>query len=66
MNEFGWVQLVALAGWLILAASAYASYRMNWGQTIRLALIWAGIFTAVGLLFSIVSGLGLRPPSSYI
>lgn len=56
MNEYGWVQLVALGGWLILAASAYASYRMNWSQTIRLALIWAGIFTAVGLLFSIVSG----------
>lgn len=56
MTEYGWVQLIALGAWLILAASAFASYRLNWGQTIRLALIWAGIFVAVGLLFSIVSG----------
>lgn len=56
MNEYGWVQLVALGGWLILSASAYASFRMNWSQTIRLALIWAGIFVAVGLLFSLVMG----------
>lgn len=54
MSEHGWVQIVALVGWLVLAASAYASYRMNWSQTIRLALIWAGIFVAVGLVFSIV------------
>lgn len=56
MNEYGWVQLVALGAWLILAASAFASFRMNWSQTVRLALIWAGIFLAIGLLFSMVMG----------
>lgn len=56
MNEYNWVHLVALGGWLILAASAFASYRMNWSQTVRFALIWAGIFLAVGLLFSMVMG----------
>ena len=56
MNEYGWVQLIALVGWLILAAGAFASYRLNWSQAIRMALIWAGIFLAVGLLFSIVIG----------
>lgn len=56
MNEYAWVQIVALAGWLILAASAFASYRLNWSRTIRMALIWAGIFVAMGLLFSILGG----------
>jgi hypothetical protein len=56
MNDANWVQLVALGGWLILAAGAYASYRKNWSETIRMALVWAGIFVAVALLFSIVAG----------
>jgi hypothetical protein len=54
MNDYRWVSLIALGAWLILAASAYASYRLNWRESVRLALIWAGIFTAVGLLFSLV------------
>jgi hypothetical protein len=54
MNDIGWVHIVALAGWLVLAAGAYASYRMSWSETIRLVLIWAGIFVAVGLLLSLV------------
>ncbi len=56
MNEYGWVQLIALGGWLILAVSAFASYRLNWSHAVRLALIWAGIFLAVGLLFSMMMG----------
>ena len=56
MTEYSWVHLVALGGWLILAAGAFASYRLRWSQAIRMALIWAGIFLAVGLLFSMVMG----------
>lgn len=56
MNEFGAIQLVALVGWLILAASAFASYRLGWKENVRLALTWAGIFIAVALLFSLVLG----------
>lgn len=56
MNEHGAVQLVALFGWLILAGSAFASYRLGWKESVRMALLWAGIFTAVALLFSLVMG----------
>ena len=56
MNEFGAVQLVALLGWLILAGSAFASYRLGWKESVRMGLVWAGIFVAVGLLFSMVMG----------
>ncbi len=54
MSEFGAVQLIALFAWLILAGSAVASFRLGWKENVRMALIWAGIFTAVGLLFSMI------------
>ena len=56
MNEFGAVQIVALLGWLILAGSAFASYRLGWKESVRMGLVWAGIFVAVALLFSMVMG----------
>jgi hypothetical protein len=50
------VQLAALVGWLILAGSAFASYRLGWKENIRLALTWVGIFVAVALVFSLAMG----------
>lgn len=50
------VQIVALLAWLILAGSAFASYRLGWKENIRLALVWAGIFVAVALVFSLAMG----------
>jgi hypothetical protein len=56
VSDIGWVQLVALFGWLILAGSAFASYRLGWKESIRMGLVWAGIFVAVVLVFSMVMG----------
>ncbi|MCT2558639.1 hypothetical protein N0B51_06570 [Tsuneonella sp. YG55] len=56
MNEISTVQIVALLGWLLLAGSAFAGYRLGWKESIRLALLWAGIFIAVGLAFSLAMG----------
>jgi hypothetical protein len=56
VNEFGAVQLIALFAWLILAGSALASFRLGWKESVRMALLWSGIFTAVALLFSLVMG----------
>ena len=56
MNQFGVVHLVTLVGWLILVGSAFASFRLGWKENVRLALVWAGIFVAVGLVFSLVMG----------
>lgn len=54
MNEFSIVQIISLVGFLILALSALASHRLDWGKAIRMGLIWSTIFVGVVLLFSIV------------
>lgn len=56
MSEGGWVQIVALLGWLILAGAGLASYRLNWSRAVRMGLVWCGIFIAVALLFSLAMG----------
>jgi len=54
LTEHGFVNLVGLVAWLILAASAFASFRLGWRESIRLGLVWAGIFTPVFLVISMV------------
>jgi hypothetical protein len=56
VSEAGIVQLIALFAWLILAGSAVASFRLGWKESVRIGLIWAGIFVAVFLAFSLVMG----------
>lgn len=56
MSEFGIVNAIALFACLILAASAAASYRMGWKESVRLLLIWAGIITAAFLAVSLIMG----------
>lgn len=58
MNEYAIVQIISLAGFLILALSALASHRLSWSKAVRLGLIWAAIFVGVALLFSIVAPSG--------
>ena len=58
MNEYQTVQLVALIGWLILAGSALASFKLSWKKGLRMALVWAVIFVSVFLLFDLVRGTG--------
>jgi len=50
MNQFEVIQIIALVGWLVLAVSAFASFRLNWKTSLRHALIWAVIITALMLL----------------
>ena len=54
MNQFDTVQLIALIGWLVLAAGALASYRMDWKQGLRLGFLWAVIFATVFLFISVI------------
>lgn len=56
MTNFGAVQIVALLGWLLLAGGALASYRLGWKESVRMALLWAGIFVAGALIFSLAMG----------
>lgn len=53
MNNPGLISIIALLGWLVLAASAYRSYQMNWSETLRMALIWAAIFAGVTFVFTL-------------
>ena len=54
MSEIPLVAIVALLGWLILALSAYRSYQVDVSKTIRMALIWGCIFTAIAFVFTLV------------
>lgn len=56
MQTTSWVSIVAMLGWLILAMSALASYRLTWRKGIVLALTWAAIFTGVALFIGVVRG----------
>lgn len=55
LSEVQWVSLIAMSGWLILMLAAYRSHRVNASKTIRMALIWATIFAAVTLFFTLVT-----------
>jgi hypothetical protein len=48
------VSIVALAGWLILALSAYRSNRVSGRKTLTYVFVWASIFLAAALLFGAV------------
>lgn len=56
MNELATVQIVALIGWLVLALSAFASFRLDWKKSVRMALVWIAIFGGVALAFSYLAG----------
>jgi hypothetical protein len=51
-----WLSLVALLGWLIVALSGYASYRLNWKKSVTMALAWAAIFVGVAVLAAFFGG----------
>lgn len=54
MNEYGWVSLIALAAWLVLALSALRSYRIGARKAVTMALAWGSIFALVALFFAAV------------
>jgi len=60
MNEGAWISIVALLGWLILAGSAMASFRLGWSKIAQLALLWLAIFAG---LFVVADLLGARLPT---
>ena len=51
MSGDGWVSLIALAGWLVLALSSYRAQRVGAGRTVVMALAWASIFFLVAAVF---------------
>ena len=60
MSEGALISIVAMVGWLILAGSALASYKLGWSKIAQFALVWLAIFAG---LFVIADLLGLVLPS---
>lgn len=60
MSEGSLISIVALLGWLILAGSALASFRLGWSKILQLALVWLAIFAG---LFVAADLLGARLPT---
>ncbi|MEE4288135.1 MAG: hypothetical protein V2J14_02100 [Erythrobacter sp.] len=56
MNDLGIVSLIAMIGWLLLIVAGFASFKLSWGKTAQLALVWLAIFFG---LFLLVDLLGL-------
>ena len=54
MSEISLVSIITLLGWLILALSAYRSHQVDVSKTIRMALIWACIFTGIAFVFTLL------------
>ncbi|MGB3167149.1 MAG: hypothetical protein WBA68_10285 [Alteraurantiacibacter sp.] len=53
-GEVQLVSMIAMAGWLILALSAYRAHRVDASKTVRMALIWGAVFAGVALLFTLI------------
>jgi hypothetical protein len=56
MNGDQIASMIAGVMCLTLVASSLAARRLNWSQTLRMALIWAAIFAAVVFAFSLWTG----------
>ena len=57
MNDMAIVSVISLVGWLVLGVMGFASFRLSWGKTAQLALVWLAIFVG---LFLLVGLLGLE------
>ena len=55
MSEYGWVSIIALLGWLILALGAFRAQRVGAGKAVVMALVWISIFFLVAAVFSAVA-----------
>lgn len=51
-----WVSIIALAGWMVLAFSAYRSRRVSGRKTLTYIFVWGSIFVAVAAVFSALGG----------
>lgn len=60
MNEASILSVVVMIGWLILAGSALASFKLGWSKMLKLALVWLAIFVG---LFLISDLMGARLPN---
>jgi len=56
MTGYGWVSLIALTGWLVLALGSYRAHRIGVGRTLVMATAWLAIFLLVVGIFAAIRG----------
>ena len=56
MNEYAWVSIIALLGWLVLAFGALRAHRIGARRMIVMGLAWGAIFLFVAAMFAAVGG----------
>lgn len=56
MSDYGWVSLIALTGWLILALGSYRAHRIGAGKTLVMVMAWLAIFLLVVGIFAAAGG----------
>ena len=44
------IPIISSLAWLVLCGAALASYRLQWGQMVKLALVWLAIFAGLYVL----------------
>jgi hypothetical protein len=52
----GWVSLLALTGWLVLALGSYRAHRVGARKTVVVAMTWLAIFFLVTGIFVAIGG----------
>jgi hypothetical protein len=54
MNGYAWVSVIALVGWLVLAASSYRAHQAGAKKTFVMALAWGAIFLLLAAFFTAI------------
>lgn len=44
------IPIISSIGWLVVVGAALASYRLEWSQMVKMALVWLAIFVGLYVL----------------
>ena len=55
MTTLALVSLISLLGWLVLMIGSWRSHRVSRSATIRMVLIWVGIFLAITVVMGLIT-----------
>lgn len=55
MSTLAVVSLISLLGWLVLMFASWRSHQVSKSATIRMVLIWIGIFLGVALIMGLIT-----------
>ena len=56
MNQYRWVAMIAMTGWLVLALGSYRGRQVGGKKTLLWAIAWLGVFLLVTGVFVVIGG----------